>query len=411
MKVARADFSAATIRLLAERAGYQCSFPTCNKRTIGPGATDDEVIRSGIAGHIHSASPGGPRGQGGHTEQELIQPSNGIHLCSDHAKIVDSNDGRRYSAETLLRYKAIQEARVAREHQGLYSPIGWVHDLTVTRGPVFAPNQSFVLGKMNLIYGNNATGKTAIAEWLAGMFGQPLDRWSNPVTAELRVRVSYVDPDPKTIAFELREDRKVLFEVNGVPQPFNPIQVRIIAPTLLRADRPSDDLNMMSAILHTNDATTLALADEINRFPHAQVHNVKFVKSRDRHPIEADDERTEEQLDEMVLVADVEGTVPGLSFRALSSREQERMVIEFATGMARVSGREAPTILILADVVGILFEGWFKYYAHHFLDAGNRFQTLLCLANLEGHSLDSIRDQGWTVVQTNGRPPSVTISQ
>jgi hypothetical protein len=168
---------------------------------------------------------------------------------------------------------------------------------------------------------------------------------------------------------------------------------------------------MMSAILHTADATTLALADEINRFSHAHIHNVRFVKSRDRYPLEVDDERTAEELEEMILVADVEGTVAGLSFGALSGREQERVVIEFATAMARVSGRQAPTVLILDEVVGILFEGWFEYFSHHFLDPSNCFQTVLCLASLEGHTLDAIGRAGWKVIRTHSQPPSVTILQ
>jgi hypothetical protein len=51
-----ADFTASTVRLLGDRAGWRCSVPGCNILTIGPGAAPDEVARTGTAAHIHSAA-------------------------------------------------------------------------------------------------------------------------------------------------------------------------------------------------------------------------------------------------------------------------------------------------------------------------------------------------------------------
>jgi hypothetical protein len=79
---------------------------------------DNTVSGSGIAAHIYSAAPGGPRGQGGLTKGELEQPENCIWLCSDHAKLVDNNRGIAFPPETLLSYKALQEARMMREVKG-----------------------------------------------------------------------------------------------------------------------------------------------------------------------------------------------------------------------------------------------------------------------------------------------------
>ena len=62
--MARVNFTTQTKRLVSERAGFQCSYLTCNRRTLGPGGSD-EVSNSGVAAHVYSASEGGPRGQGG----------------------------------------------------------------------------------------------------------------------------------------------------------------------------------------------------------------------------------------------------------------------------------------------------------------------------------------------------------
>jgi hypothetical protein len=53
-----ADFSAAIIRKLAERAAYICSNPGCNRITVGPSKADpNKSAKTGVAAHICSAQP------------------------------------------------------------------------------------------------------------------------------------------------------------------------------------------------------------------------------------------------------------------------------------------------------------------------------------------------------------------
>src|SRR5271154_5864971 len=91
------EFSPQTKLLVALRAGLQCSYPTCNTRTSGPGANSDEISNSGTAAHIFSAASGGPRGRGGLTPDELKHPDNAIWLCRNHGTIVDNNRGKQFS--------------------------------------------------------------------------------------------------------------------------------------------------------------------------------------------------------------------------------------------------------------------------------------------------------------------------
>src|SRR5580704_13134870 len=79
----RADFPWRVRKLIAERAGYRCSKPDCRRTTLGPGAGPADVARIGVACHIHSAEPGGPRGRGGLSLEQLQAASNGIWLCAD----------------------------------------------------------------------------------------------------------------------------------------------------------------------------------------------------------------------------------------------------------------------------------------------------------------------------------------
>ncbi|WP_437304799.1 hypothetical protein [Sorangium sp. So ce388] len=406
--MSRANFNSATKRLLAERAGHQCSFPTCDRRTIGPGAEDDEVSLSGVAAHIYSASPGGARGQSSLSDEELASPQNGIWLCADHSRLVDNNHGRRFPPETLLSYKHLQEARVAREHQGLFTPIGWLHELHIGKNPIFAPGQHVTFSKLSLLHGDNATGKTAIAEWLAGMFGGTLGRWRAPRTGEISLTLSYLNPEPIRLGFNLLEDKHLHFFLNGSVVPLNPIALRIIKPVIPRFGASDntriDDRRFFADVLGVDAAVVDNLVSDINSFPHAKMRNLRFQEDEP-------DEDEREYPHGLRLRLDLDGTAPGLPFAVLSGREQERVIVEFATATARASGRYSPTVLILDEVINILFQGWFDYYSGHFLDPSNQFQTIFCLPTLSDLDLNKAVWRGWEVIRASGKPGSVKISQ
>lgn len=156
-----------------------------------------------------------------------------------------------------------------------------------------------------------------------------------------------------------------------------------------------DDLAVVSRALNLSPTLVRNLVDEVNSFAHAKVSNMRF---------ETNDEGF------FVLRGDVHGTVPGLSLRALSGREVERVLIELATAAARLSGRHCPTLLILDSMPSIIFDGFFDFFSKHLLDPANQFQTILCIPKRQ-LDLSAIRWKGWEVVRTEGKPPNARISQ
>lgn len=102
----RDDFTAATKRRLAERAGYICSNPECRRNQLGPAAENDsESVNLGRAAHICAAAPGGPRYDADQLPDERSSLENGIFLCATCADLVDKNNGGGHTAETLLAWK------------------------------------------------------------------------------------------------------------------------------------------------------------------------------------------------------------------------------------------------------------------------------------------------------------------
>ncbi len=108
---ARDDFTEKTKAQIARQVGYLCSFPSCRVATVGSTQDGQGVISIGTAAHICAASPGGPRYDEQMTSAERSSPDNGIWMCRDHGKAIDS-DEKAFPGALLRQWKqhALQEA-------------------------------------------------------------------------------------------------------------------------------------------------------------------------------------------------------------------------------------------------------------------------------------------------------------
>ncbi|MGZ0710098.1 hypothetical protein ACWPKO_17345 [Coraliomargarita sp. W4R53] len=104
--MARDNFSASVKQKVAERAGFLCSNPTCNRMTIGPCTSNSsKSTKTGEAAHICAASPGGPRYNMGQTSAQRAGIGNAIWLCGTCAILIDKNKGLSYPESHLRRWK------------------------------------------------------------------------------------------------------------------------------------------------------------------------------------------------------------------------------------------------------------------------------------------------------------------
>ncbi|MEL7831345.1 hypothetical protein AAG604_04085 [Citromicrobium bathyomarinum] len=100
----RDDFSQKTVLQIAKRAGWLCSFPTCRTLTVGASADGDGEINIGTAAHICAAAPGGPRYDEKMTPDQRSSAKNGIWMCRDHGKAIDS-DVKAFTVDLLRQWK------------------------------------------------------------------------------------------------------------------------------------------------------------------------------------------------------------------------------------------------------------------------------------------------------------------
>ena len=106
----RDDFSAATKRVLAERAAYTCSNPDCRRNQLGPAPGDNsKSVNLGKAAHICAAASGGPRFDVNQTPEQRSSIDNGIFLCGGCADLVDKDNGAGHPAAILHRWKESHE--------------------------------------------------------------------------------------------------------------------------------------------------------------------------------------------------------------------------------------------------------------------------------------------------------------
>ncbi|MGI4812078.1 MAG: hypothetical protein ACRYGG_01860 [Janthinobacterium lividum] len=109
----RDDFLKPVKRIVAARAGWQCSM--CRRLTVGPSEeAPDALTNIGKAAHIAAASsgPGARRYDDTMTPKERAGIANAIWLCSDHAELID-RDAVTYSASQLHNIKRNHEQLIA----------------------------------------------------------------------------------------------------------------------------------------------------------------------------------------------------------------------------------------------------------------------------------------------------------
>lgn len=114
MSLQRDNFSEPTKRLLAQRVAYRCSNPKCRTLTIGSSSTGGTVLL-GVASHICAASPGGPRYDATMTPALRSHADNGIWMCQQCGKLIDSDT--KFTVDMLHAWRRKSEAATVREMQ------------------------------------------------------------------------------------------------------------------------------------------------------------------------------------------------------------------------------------------------------------------------------------------------------
>ena len=268
----RIEFPPKIRRLTAERAGFRCSFPGCDRLTIGPSDDPNKSSDVGKASHIYGAavSGRGPWGTGGLSKEELASQENAIWLCAHHADLIDKDGGNDYPAGRLHSYKALHETRIAHELSGIHSPFGWVDKVRIGSSPLFVDGSEIDLAKLTLVIGDNSIGKSALCEWIAAsIHAHYLERWAEIIPAELprvSAEIDFHNPDPHVTGFSFLSSNhpKYMFDQKCTVIPTAPLKV--VFPGEIRfeyQEEPNDDLDRVAKALNMHPYGVLALLEDM----------------------------------------------------------------------------------------------------------------------------------------------------
>ena len=273
MTTERAEFPARVRRLIAERAGYRCSKPDCRRPTLGPGPGPNDIVCIGTASHVYSAAPGGPRGTGGLTFEERQSASNGIWLCADHSRLIDTNQGWNYPAQLLHSWRRLHETYLTQEMRGLVTPYGLITEITVRQGPAALVGRAISLSILNVVVGYNETGKSTLLDLLACVAAP--DRFSGRSwNAGLAADIQWFDPQPHMLRLHT-QDGRVSFALDQKPVPFLPAPYR---PVVVRTPRRYlTGIRDVAELLHLDTSSFLNLLVEVPDRVQGQVSHVEVV--------------------------------------------------------------------------------------------------------------------------------------
>ena len=105
------DFNKSVVDTLAKRAGYYCSNPDCGVFTVGPNEAASKATIIGEAAHIYGSRNGSARFDTGMKDVERGDITNGIWLCRNCHKDIDSNP-IKYPAELLFEWRRAHEIAI-----------------------------------------------------------------------------------------------------------------------------------------------------------------------------------------------------------------------------------------------------------------------------------------------------------
>ncbi|RCK30937.1 hypothetical protein TH9_18790 [Thalassospira xiamenensis] len=292
-------------------------------------------------------------------------------MCSEHASKIDKNKGADYKAEVLQQWKAIHEHQIAQEHLNVFHPYGWIENIEIKSCPIFENNQKIDFQKLNLITGNNSTGKTAICEWLISLsdLGR-LTRWGSAITGipkpekelfkPLKFNINYWAPNKQNLKIELKNGNTAV-KINNNTTPFPSIKYNVIY------------LSFENNIENTNHRFQKKLGIDLvklaNITKHLNKENGIFYRNG-RWSQSEDDDNTFN-----LTCKFLEG--PQRSFGLMSSSEQFFIMLDFMIARASIESKQSPTLLII-ELEGLTFSPQrYRKIFEHLSAPSTPFQTLI----------------------------------
>lgn len=392
-KTERVDFDNNVKEIIAKRAGFRCSFPGCNKTLVGPGVLNDQHITIGECAHIFSAVPIGPRTNGGLSESELKRPENGIYLCRNHHKIIDSKSkDNKYTSDLLTRYKNRHEFIISAELGEFMYPLNWINHIEIS-GSIFKNPLGINLGKVTLITGGNGTEKSTFVEVLYSIFEQRIHpRWNKPkVKFETEVKLD----NPVLSKFTtIIEDNQLTYKVNKSLQPFVPYDFFVLYLEK-NIGNHTDDLKIIAECLGLERSLVKSMlkTTSIKHGLRTKMIEIEEVRSKP-YPVD-------------ILKVDI-GNRRSISFGSCSGTEMSSIILDIAISFATEISKFKSVLLLIDWPPTLSFDDSnIKEYLDYLQSSKAHFQSIFVSHNPR----PELDWSGWAIAKFININKEITVIQ
>lgn len=378
----RLDFSAATKKIIASRAGYRCSFPGCNAQLIAPNG--ENFIELGECAHIYAAAHDGPRGVTHLSNEAIVSPDNGIYLCQAHHKLIDSAEGcKLYPAEELLRIKQRHEYKIALEAGTVLPPFMRIHSLRLRKFPLLDPDSIIPFTSTTILKGDNGVGKTAIVEQILGAVeGTLSSRWS-----EDEISVDFVLDNLSTsvINYNCNAGDRRFYDAVGKQLGYEPfdMEVFLLSDCHYKIDR-DNDVKTLAAMIGIDEKRLTRIIESVDLSTSTTITNITI----------------EEQIEEDVVrkkIKIVKASNPESIWllNQLCGAETKGLILDLILAYMQSLTRYRNGLLLIDwGAIHSFDKSWMNKYLAIIQKTSNKFQTILTTHS----SLDELNAGGWSIV-------------
>lgn len=367
----RINFKSNVPDLLYRQAGGRCSIPRCKNPTMGPYYDNQGAQNVGVACHIYSASPDGPRGQGNKNADFISSESNGLWCCSYHATLIDKNGGKDYPAETLFAWKKLAEARVLKQMNDIPSPLGWVSSINFITYRSRKQPPKIELSRRTFIYGRNGVGKTSLMS-IAASINQStyanmfFRNQANGSQSAYKAEITYstVDSFSKTITIDVTNGKLSRFDgYTSCLIPPGDIAVIYYAQDHAKHHDDEDDIDFLVRYLNIDESSLFSIFSTIaSPLLPGEVKFTEAIEYREddydeKYPIKVKKTNGDYYRELQFKRADGKYWV---SYKAMSSSEKTLFLLGLAIATANEISKQKLTLLLIDGLTHILDKDNFR---------------------------------------------------
>ena len=185
-------------------------------------------------------------------------------------QLIDTNEGERFSAELLKRWRALHETRIDRERLGLRTELGWVEKLELSGGLLFQGGTELSFGTIDFIarsqwHGEDRYRRLARRDCWSSNVG-PVEKVPTRFPAT-QARLNYYAPEPQCAELEITAPTFVRrYNNSALPRPLPDLSMVYLRQTYECAFREDEDVAKIAKAIGVEPHEVLPLAEEVTRW-------------------------------------------------------------------------------------------------------------------------------------------------